>query len=83
MKNRALAVYFIILFLLCATVVVGARMLGQQGAYLAQGYRLRLSPQSSRAGSFLYYKNELDILATHFQVEQTGPFGQPPLPKAA
>lgn len=40
MENRSLVTYFIILFVLCAAVIVGARMLGQQGAYLAQGYML-------------------------------------------
>lgn len=40
MENKSLAVYFIILFVLCTAVIVGARMLGQQGAYLAQGYML-------------------------------------------
>ena len=40
MENRSLAVYFIILLVLCAAVIVGARMWGQQGAYLAQVYML-------------------------------------------
>ena len=38
MENRSLAVYFIILSVLCAAVIVGAITLGQQAAYLAQGY---------------------------------------------
>ena len=32
-ENRSLAVYFIILFALCATVIVGVRMLEQEGEY--------------------------------------------------
>lgn len=40
MKKRPLLTYFIILSLLCTAVIVGARMLGQQGAYLAQAYML-------------------------------------------
>lgn len=40
MKSKSLAIYFIILFVLCAVVIVGAKMLGQQGAYLAQVYML-------------------------------------------
>lgn len=40
MKPRSLAAYFIILILLCAGVILGARALGQQGAYLAQLYML-------------------------------------------
>ena len=36
----SLATYFVLLFVLCAAFIVGAKMLGQQGAYLAQGYML-------------------------------------------
>lgn len=40
MKKRPLATYFVMLALLCALVIVGAKMLGQQGNYLAQFYML-------------------------------------------
>jgi len=40
MKHKSLIAYFIILFILCAGFVVGARILGEQGAYLVQGYML-------------------------------------------
>lgn len=40
MKKSPLTIYFIILFTLCAAVIIGAKMLGQQGAYLAQFYML-------------------------------------------
>jgi len=40
MNHKSLIVYFIILVTLCAGFVLGARMLGEQGAYLAQGYML-------------------------------------------
>jgi membrane protease YdiL (CAAX protease family) len=40
MKKYSLAIYFVILFILCAAVIIGAKMLGQQGAYLAQFYML-------------------------------------------
>ncbi len=40
MYNRSLTVYFIILVVLCGAVIGGAKALGQQGAYLAQGYML-------------------------------------------
>ncbi len=40
MKKFSLAIYFIILFALCTAVIIGAKMLGQQGAYLAQFYML-------------------------------------------
>jgi len=39
-KHGSLFVYFLILILLCAAFILGARMLGQQGSYLAQGYML-------------------------------------------
>ena len=38
MSTRPLAVYFAILAVLCAGVIAGTKMLGQEGAYLAQGY---------------------------------------------
>jgi len=40
MKHKSLIIYFVILVILCAGFVVGARMLGKQGAYLAQGYMM-------------------------------------------
>jgi hypothetical protein len=38
--NKSLIAYFAILILLCAGFVIGARMMGQQGVYLASGYML-------------------------------------------
>ncbi len=40
MKMHPLLIYFILLILLCGGFVIGARMLGEQGAYLAQGYMM-------------------------------------------
>jgi membrane protease YdiL (CAAX protease family) len=40
MNKKALIAYFVILIILCASFVVGARMMGKNGAYLAQGYML-------------------------------------------
>ncbi len=40
MKNKSLWVYFVILTVLCAAFIAGARMLGQQGVFLAGGYML-------------------------------------------
>lgn len=40
MQTKTLAVYFILLIVLCAGFVAGAKLMGQQGAYLAQGYML-------------------------------------------
>lgn len=38
--KKSLIAYFVILVLLCASFVIGALILGEQGAYLAQGYML-------------------------------------------
>jgi membrane protease YdiL (CAAX protease family) len=40
MKSSPLAAYFVILIVLCTAFIVGAKMMGEQGAYLAQGYML-------------------------------------------
>jgi hypothetical protein len=40
MKSKPLSVYFVILLAMCAAILVGVKMLGQQGAYLAQVYML-------------------------------------------
>ena len=40
MKHKSLIIYFVILFILCAGFVVGARTMGKQRAYLAQGYMM-------------------------------------------
>lgn len=40
MINKSLIAYFAILSILCAGFVIGARMMGEQGAYLAGGYML-------------------------------------------
>ena len=40
MKHKSLIIYFVILVTLCAGFVVGARVMGKQGAYLAQGYMM-------------------------------------------
>jgi membrane protease YdiL (CAAX protease family) len=39
-NSKSLTAYFAILIILCVGLVVGARMSGEQGAYLAQGYML-------------------------------------------
>ncbi len=40
MKRSSLAIYFTFLVVFCAAIIAGAKMLGQQGAYLAQVYML-------------------------------------------
>lgn len=40
MNNKSLISYFVLLTILCAGFVIGARMMGEQGVYLAGGYML-------------------------------------------
>jgi len=40
MKYTSIIAYFLILAILCIGFVVGARIMGEQGAYLAQGYMM-------------------------------------------
>jgi len=40
MKRRPLVAYFSLLIILCAGFILGARLLGENGNYLAQGYML-------------------------------------------
>lgn len=40
MKHKALIFYFTLLAILCTVFIIGARMAGQYGAYLAQGYMM-------------------------------------------
>ena len=40
MKYKSLTIYFVILTLLCTAFIAGAKALGQQGMYLAQGYMM-------------------------------------------
>ena len=54
MENRSLVAYLMILFVLCAAVIVGANMLGQQGVYLAQVYMLTPAVAAILTRLFLY-----------------------------
>lgn len=54
MKNSSLTIYFLILVVLCAAIIIGARMIGQQGAYLAQFYMLTPAIAAIITRSFFY-----------------------------
>ena len=54
MRFRALAAYFILLVVLCGAVVASARMLGRQGAYLAQLYMLTPAVAALLTRQFFY-----------------------------
>jgi len=58
MKHKSLIIYFIILALLCAGFIVGAKALGQQGMYLTQGYMM--SPAiAAFITRLFFYENKL------------------------
>ena len=40
MKHKSLIIYFVILTILCTAFIAGAKALGEQGMYLAQGYMM-------------------------------------------
>lgn len=40
MKHKSLVIYFVILVVLCAGFIIGAKMMGKQGMVLAQGYMM-------------------------------------------
>jgi hypothetical protein len=54
MRSRALAAYFILLVVLCGSVVASTRMLGRQGAYLAQLYMLTPAVAAALTRFFFY-----------------------------
>lgn len=56
MKNKPLVVYLIILAVLCASFIIGMKMLGQQGVMLAQFYMLTPA-LAAFATRLFFYKN--------------------------
>lgn len=60
MKHKSLIVYFVILITLCAAFIVGAKMMGEQGVYLAQGYMLTPALAALVTRLFFYEKKFKD-----------------------
>lgn len=56
MRYKSLSAYFIILIMLCAAFIVGAKMMGEQGAYLAQAYMLTPAIAALVTRLFFYEK---------------------------
>lgn len=54
MKKFPLLTYFIILIVLCAAFIAGAKVMGQQGVYLAQGYMLTPAVAALITRAFFY-----------------------------
>ncbi|MBK6644242.1 MAG: hypothetical protein IPG44_00580 [Anaerolineales bacterium] len=60
MKHKSLIAYFLILIALCAAFIVGAKMMGEQGMYLAQGYMLTPALAALITRLFFYEKKFKD-----------------------
>ncbi len=60
MQHKSLVIYFVILVILCAGFVVGARMMGEQGMYLAQGYMMTPALAAIVTRLFFYEKKFKD-----------------------
>ena len=60
MTHKPLIAYFTILVLLCAGFIVGAKMMGEQGMYLAQGYMLTPALAALITRLFFYEKKFKD-----------------------
>lgn len=54
MKRYSLILYFLVLFILCAGFIIGAKSMGQQGAYLAQGYMMTPAIAALLTRGFFY-----------------------------
>lgn len=54
MERAALKIYFVILLVLCSVIIVSVKMLGKQGAYLAQFYMMTPAMAAIITRSFFY-----------------------------
>lgn len=62
LNHKPLIVYLVVLALLCAAIIVGARTLGRQGAYLAQFYMLTPALAALFTRAFFYPPRFSDAL---------------------
>jgi membrane protease YdiL (CAAX protease family) len=60
MNKKSLYIYFFILITLCSGLIVGMRIMGKQGAYLAQGYMLTPAIAAILTRFFFYEKKFQD-----------------------
>jgi len=59
-NGKGLLAYFIVLTILCASFIIGARALGENGMYLAQGYMITPALAAIIARFFFYKKKFTD-----------------------
>lgn len=58
--NKSLVIYFVILAALCTVFIAGAKAMGEQGAYLAQGYMMTPALAALITRLFFYEKKFKD-----------------------
>lgn len=74
MTHKPLLIYFIILILLCAGFIIGAKMMGEQGVYLAQGYMLTPALAAIMTRLFFYEKKFKDANLRFGRLSDYGKF---------
>ena len=74
MKNHPLTAYFIILTALCTAFIVGAKMMGEQGMYLAQGYMMTPAISAILTRLFFYEQKFKDSNLRFGQLRDYGKF---------
>ena len=74
MTHKPLIAYFTILVLLCAGFIVGAKMMGEQGMYLAQGYMLTPALAAIMTRLFFYEKKFKDANLRFGRLSDYGKF---------
>lgn len=83
MIRKSLIAYFLILVAFCTALILGAKMMCEQGRYLAQGYMM--APALANAGivatmlivvALLYYKKELQAFHEYFAVKSISEVGR-------
>lgn len=73
MKHKSLVIYFVILVVLCAGFIVGAKMMGKQGMYLAQGYMMTPALAALITRLFFYEKKFKDA---NLRLGRLGDYGR-------
>ena len=74
MKHKSLIIYFVTLSILCTGFIVGAKALGQQGMYLAQGYMMTPAIAAIITRLFFYEKKFKDANLRFGRLSDYGKF---------
>lgn len=73
-NHKPLLAYFLVLIALCAVFIVGAKMMGEQGMYLAQGYMLTPALAAWVTRLFFYEKKFKDASLRFGRLADYGTF---------